>query len=642
MCGIAGLVISHISDIDLKILTSMGNSLKSRGPDDWGFLGWSGNTPVSISRNPEFVKNSQIYLLHRRLSILDLSGAGWQPMGTDDGRYYIVFNGEIYNYLELRSQLQTIGYQFRSHSDTEVLLAAYTQWGISAFRKFVGMFACAILDTHERTLLLIRDFFGIKPLYYTYWQGGLAFASEIKALLQLPGVKRPINSQRLYDYLYSGMTDYGEETLLANIHQLPPAHTLKISLDYPQKADISRYWQLDSQPNSDITLPEATEHLRDLFLDSISLHLRSDVPVGAALSGGVDSSAIAMAMRYLQGEKLELHTFSYIADDTSLSEEVWVDTVTQAAKTTVHKVHLSPQDLENELNHLIALQDEPFGSTSIYAQYKVFQLAHQSGIKVMLDGQGADEMFAGYRPYLAARLASMVRKGEWGNGVDFWQQVSQGSSDRQLLIRALGLLLPPSLQASARQLKRKDRKHSCVNHQWFQQRGIIPNSYQTHPNPDILWNELYQAMTKTSLPMLLRYEDRNSMTHSIESRVPFLTPSLVNFVFSLPESFMIAQDGTSKAIFRQAMRGIVPDAILDRKDKIGFATPEKKWLKTLQPWIENTLSSEIAQQIPVLNSPAMVSEFQAVLTGRSPFDFRIWRWVNLIRWAEYFHVDFED
>ncbi|MCC5629680.1 asparagine synthase (glutamine-hydrolyzing) [Nostoc sphaeroides CHAB 2801] len=644
MCGIAGLLLFDGSGIDLNILKSLSNSLSDRGPDDLGFLGWSLSAPVQISRNPEAVENSRICLLHRRLSILDLSPAGWQPMGTPDGRYYIVFNGEIYNYLELQTQLKALGHEFRSHSDTEVLLAAYAQWGVKALNKLVGMFAFAILDTWEHTLFLARDFFGIKPLYYTYYQNGLAFASEIKSLLKLPGVKRRVNPQRLYDYLHSGLTDYGSETLFADIKQLPSSHFLKISLDKPQKPKIERYWQFELNQHLDITFAEATEHLRHLFLESVSLHLRSDVPVGAALSGGIDSSAIVMAMRHLQGEQLQLHTFSYIASDPVLCEEKWVDTVAEAAAVVGHKVQASPEELISDLNRLIDLQDEPFGSTSIYAQYRVFQLAKTAGIKVMLDGQGADELLGGYRPYLAARLASLLRQGEWGSANQFLQQSIKlpGTSQKKLLLRAVGLLLPPSIQASLRQLVNKDVKPSWLNSDWFNRHGLVPKLYQGKHGEEMLRSELYHALTETSLPMLLRYEDRNSMGHSIESRVPFLTPALINFVLSLPEEFIIARDGTSKAIFRQAMRGIVPDAILDRKDKIGFATPEQHWLKTLRPWVEAVLNSEMATQIPALNLQQVKEEFQAVLDGRSAFDFRIWRWVNLIRWAERFSVTFDD
>jgi asparagine synthase (glutamine-hydrolysing) len=643
MCGIAGIVGFDRTTINSQLLTSLSDTLSDRGPDDVGFLGWSGTTPVQVSRHPEAVEGNRLNLVHRRLSILDVTPSGWQPMATPDGLYYITFNGEIYNYLELQIQLKALGHQFRSHCDTEVLLAAYAQWGVKAFTDLVGMFAFAILDTKERKLVLARDYFGIKPLYYTYYRDGLAFASEIKALLNLPGVNRQVNPQRLYDYLRSGRTDYGSQTLFADIVQLPAAHYLEISLDNPRQTQLVQYWQLDLNQRLELSFQEATEQLRELFLDNIRLHLRSDVPVGAALSGGIDSSAIAMAMYYLQGKNLQLHTFSYIADDPTLSEEKWVDLVGQEAGAFVHKVQPQPDELVADLEHLIHLQDEPFGSTSIYAQYRVFHKAKEVGIKVMLDGQGADELLGGYRPYVAARLASLLSQGQWKKATQFWQKASQlpDTGKLSLLVRAGGLLLPPNLQGSARRLVGKEDIPSWLNSNWLSKNGAIPKHPGQRSSPEVLREELYQALVATSLPMLLRYEDRNSMAHSIESRVPFLTPALVNFVFSLPEEFIINSGGTSKAIFRQAMRGIVPDAILNRRDKIGFATPEQRWLATLRPWVEQVLHSEVAAQIPALNLSVVKTELQAVLDGQKLFDFRVWRWVNLIRWAERFSVSFD-
>jgi len=643
MCGFAGIVSLSSIEINSDILQSIGDALNNRGPDDLGFLAWSGKEEARVSKYFEPIEDNLVTFIHRRLSVLDLSPGGWQPMGTVDGRYYIIFNGEIYNYLELQNKLKDLGYSFNSHSDTEVLLAAYAQWGSDALNSLVGMFAFAILDTLKKELFLARDCFGIKPLYYTYYQNGLVFASEIKAILKIPGIDRRVNPQRLYDYLRSGLTDYGSETLFANIKQLPPAHFLKVSLDRPQQPQIHRYWQLETSQHSQLSFSDAASCLRQLFLKNINLHLRSDVPVGAALSGGIDSSAIVMAMRHLNPNQ-EIHTFSYIAEDKALSEEKWVDLALQKAGTIGHKVQPLPTELISDLDRLIELQDEPFGSTSIYAQYRVFQTAKQAGIKVMLDGQGADELLGGYRPYIAARFASLLRQGKWIDASQFWQKALKlpEMTQKSLLMQAAKLLLPPSLQVPLRQLVKKDVMPIWLNSKWFADRELGIDTGSTHSSSEeILREQLYYACTKISLPMLLRYEDRNSMAHSIESRVPFLTPALVEFIFSLPEQFIIANDGTSKAIFRQAMRGIVPDPILDRKDKIGFATPEQSWLTTLNPWVDRILQSDIAAEIPAFNLESIRSEFQAVLQGSSPFDFRIWRWLNLILWVEKFNVTFD-
>jgi asparagine synthase (glutamine-hydrolysing) len=556
-------------------------------------------------------------------------------MSTPDGRYWITYNGEIYNFVELREELQALGHTFRSHSDTEVLLAAYTEWGIQSLNRLVGMFAFAILDRQSRRLLLARDFFGIKPLYYTFWQEGFAFSSEISPLLGLPGVTREVNPQRLYDYLRSGVSDRGADTFFAHIKQLPAAHYMELMLDQPHAARPVRYWDFDLRQKPEISFEEAAKQLRDLFVESVRLHLRSDVPVGAALSGGIDSSSIVMVMQHLQ-PKLDIHAFSYVAQDPRISEEGWVDLVGKATKVSVHKVRASPQALIDDLDHLIGVQGEPFISTSIYAQSRVFQQAQESGIKVMLDGQGADEMLAGYSTYRLTRVSSLLRHGHWSEAM---QLARAGFSPSwKLLPRAMARLAPPGIQATLRHLIGRDAMPSWLNVDWCRDHGARDVSPSQTGTDDLLRQELYCTLTETSLPQLLHYEDRNSMSYSIESRVPFLTPELVRFVFSLPEEYLLSSDGTSKAVFRKAMRGIVPDAILDRRDKLGFPTPERDWLLSVGPWVERVLSSETARQIRAFNVDGILQEWGQIVQGTRAFDSRVWRWVNLILWARKFSV----
>jgi asparagine synthase (glutamine-hydrolysing) len=640
MCGIAGIVQFNRSEIDSQIFRKISDSLSSRGPDDLGFLGFSGTSTIEISRNPDDLQNSWLGLVHRRLSILDLSEAGWQPMLTPDGRYAIVFNGEIYNYLELQVELKALGYKFHSHSDTEVLLYSYVHWGIESLNRLVGMFSFAVLDTHKRSIFLARDTFGIKPLYYTYWHNGFAFGSEIKALLAIPNINRQVNPQKLYDYLRFNVPDCGGETLLANIYQIPAAHYVEVSLDSPTKFQPVRYWQIDLNHRLELSFDEAAEQLRELFLQNIRLHLRSDVPVGAALSGGIDSSSIVMAMRYLEPE-LELHTFSYIAEEPRVNEEKWIDIIAQEANSISHKIQTTPTQLVSELNNLIYLQDQPSGSTSIYAQNQVFRLAHTAGIKVMLDGQGADEILGGYRYYLGARIASLVQQGKLKQATELWQKIVKlpDVNGLEMMFVAGGLLLPESLTGIARKSVGKSLSPSWLNDTWFLDREVKLHFPPLIHSQNLLHDRLYQSI-ETSLPSLLRYEDRNSMAFSIESRVPFLTPTLVNFMFSLPEEYIIAADGTSKAIFRKAMRGIVPDSILDRRDKIGFATPELSWLTTLSPWVEDVLNSNLATNIPCLNIENIKKEWVNIVQGRKRYDNRIWRWIELINWSGQYNIDY--
>lgn len=642
MCGIAGFL-SHTGSRDLgSVVRTFTNRLNHRGPDDQGWLSWNGD---KISQGSDLIGIAPgfLVLVHRRLSILDLSPAGWQPMGSPDGFYYLVFNGEIYNYVELRNELIQLGHRFSSNSDTEVLLRALIQWDKDCFSRLVGMFSLAFLDLRQSRLILARDFFGIKPLYYSESPSQFVFASEMKALLGIPGIPLNIDPQRLFDYLRLGRTDHGSGTMVSAIKQLPAGHYLQLDFDNGLVHHPVPYWELQSQRTSSLSFSDAAEGVRQIFLDNVRLHLRSDVPLGAALSGGIDSSAIVAAMRSVE-PNLDLHTFSYIADDPILSEERWVDLVAQRTNATLHKVRAEPNELLDDLNRLVELQDEPFGSTSIYAQYRVFRLARETGVTVMLDGQGADEILAGYRPYLSARLASLFRKGKLIEAFQLlWnlRKLPGMSSCIPTLLQMARLLFPSSLEAMARTILGDDLIPRWLNGYWFQERGVsFIQAHQTR-SPDVLHEQLRLSLVETSLPMLLRYEDRNSMAWSIESRVPFLTPRFVEFVYQLPESYLIDREGTSKNVFRQAMRGLVPDEILDRKDKIGFATPEKKWLTLLRPWVESTLRSDTVRDIPAFNPRELIAEWEAVLAGRKRFDFRIWRWVNLIRWSERHSVRFE-
>lgn len=636
MCGIGGLVLSPPGPVKPEWTCGFLDHLQHRGPDDAGWFSfYRGTLREGCDVQQDVLAES--LLVHRRLSILDLSPAGHQPMGTPDGRYWITYNGELYNYIELREELKALGYTFQSHSDTEVLLAAYRQWGRGVLDRLVGMFAFAILDVESRRLFLARDFFGIKPLYYAFWRDGFVFASEIRPLLGLPGVTRDVNAQRLYDYLCVGITDYGDETMFAQVKQLPAAHCMELSLDDPKTASVARYWNVDLTRRTDLSFEEAAGRLRELFIESVCLHLRSDVPIGCALSGGIDSSSIVSVMRLLDS-KLEIHAFSYIADDPRLSEERWVDIVGKDKQLVVHKVQLGSEELQADLDSLIERQGEPFMSTSMYAQWRVFQTARKAGVKVMLDGQGADELLGGYAKHRAAMLSGLVRRGRFGDAKRLALASSPSGGWRGEILRAAARSVPPWMQAIMRRLTSGDAMPSWVNARWFERHGVGENDSSVRSGKRSLRQELHRTLTETSLPMLLHYEDRNSMAFSIESRVPFLTPAIASFVLSLPEDHLIGLDGTSKHVFRQAMRGIVPDQILDRRDKVGFPTPERDWLNAQRSFVERTLNSEAAGSIGAFNMNEILPEWEQMVQGRRQMDFRVWRWLNVILWSQRYSV----
>jgi asparagine synthase (glutamine-hydrolysing) len=630
MCGIAGLVMPTSGLVAVEHLKDFDRALAHRGPDDYGFLGWSPGKQLTATREPARAAGGRVGFVHRRLSILDLGETGWQPMVADDGATAIIFNGEVYNYLELREVLVKLGHEFRGRSDTEVVLAAWREWGVDALRRFTGMFAFAVLDPTRRRLVLARDPFGIKPLYWAPWRNGFAFASEIPALLGLPGIDRTVDPQSLYEYLRFGLTDRGESTMLSVIRRLPAGHWMEVPLDGP----VGRpqpYWTLRPE-TLDVGFDEAATELRRLFLDSVSLHLRSDVPLASALSGGIDSSSILAAARAVS-DGGEIQAFSFVNEDADQSEEKWADLMGAAAGVRIHKTKPSATDLGREINRLIALQGEPFPTTGIFAQERVFALVCQQRIKVSLDGQGADELLAGYPTYRSARLADLlVRRDKAALGLlraDGWGTI----------LRAGGLLLSPSLARLARRLVGEDEVPSWLAADWFHDRGVVTIAPDLPRRRTLLHDRLEQTVTDLSLPALLRFADRNSMAHSVESRVPFLTTRLAEFVLSLPASYLVANDGTTKSVFRRAMRGLVPDTILDRRDKVGFAVPEKRWLNGLRPWAGDVLT-RVAGTTPMLRSDVVLAQWGASRPRARNQDSRFWRWINLVIWSELYQVGF--
>jgi asparagine synthase (glutamine-hydrolysing) len=657
MCGIFGSVVAQ-GCIDIGIAERASRLLRHRGPDDEGYLladSRSGeircyggpDTPVSLRLPPvgaaaEHANAYDTLLMHRRLSILDLSVAGHEPMPTADGKRWITYNGEIYNFLELKTELQSLGHSFRTATDTEVILAAYERWGAGALQRLVGMFALVILDLESRTLFLARDAFGIKPLYYTVTPIGLSFASEIAPLLELHRVGRRANPSRVYDYLRFGFTDHGDETLFKDVRQLPAAHFLTVDLTHLERIPPpQQYWSLVGKSPARLSFEDAALHLRELFLESIRLHLRSDVPVGACLSGGIDSSAIIAAMREVGGPGLDLNTFTYVAADPAVDEERWADTAGTAARGVMHKVHASPVELLHDLDELIRVQGEPFGSTSIYAQHRVFRQAQAGGMKVMLDGQGADELFLGYPIFLSLRVASLLNQGRVGEALRFARIASRtGTRFGSILLYAGGRLTPRPIQPALMSLIGQPAEPAWMARGWFRRNGVPQKSHGWFRGGQMLRRESTRSVAETSLPALLRYEDRNSMNWSIESRVPFLTPAIASFAASLPTDYLLSPNGVTKSVLRCALRGLVPDPILDRRGKVGFETPQQSWLREIRPRLERVLNSELLEGVPALDPAAVRAALNGQFAHGANRTRTLWTWYNLVLWAEQFRVDF--
>lgn len=501
------------------------------------------------------------------------------------------------------------------------------------------MFAIVSLNTQTGDLTFIRDSFGIKPLFFCKWSNGVAFSSEIAPLLELPGVDKSLEPEKTWHYLRFGVTDHGTTTLLAGVKQVPPGYWILFSgKNYDTYVERKQYWSPNPIAMRKMSYSEAVKKVREVFLENIRLHLRSDVPIGTALSGGVDSSAIVCAVRYLNPNQ-EIHTFSYIADDARLSEEKWIDAINLHVGAIPHKVRVSADELIEDVQTLMKVQGEPFGSTSIYAQNRVFKEAQACGIKVMLDGQGADELLGGYPQYQGARLASLIAQGRLIEVVKFLMSQKEwpDRSTRNVLINGLGHLLPDIFRPIARSFVGKSDTPIWINQKWFDQFNVNRNCPWYHSSEkEYLRSDLKESI-QVGLLGLLRYEDRNSMAYSIESRVPFLTTNFAELVLSLPENYLIAEDGTSKRVFRDAMRGIVPDPILYRRDKVGFATPEFEWLKRNNQFLTNSLNK--LDNIPCLNQHGVNEYYSNIREGRTQFSFQLWRLINFINWYKYLGLE---
>lgn len=644
MCGIAGIITSpHGRKYAQDLLPAL-KLMTHRGPDDFGILCWDQGTVQSLTRDTADFRNTEVVFLHRRLSILDLNPSGWQPMGTSDGLAFISFNGEIYNYLELKKQLESLGHTFVSQSDTEVLLRSYLEWGINFLERLVGMFSFALLDTRQRKVFVVRDFFGIKPLFYMVQNHNFAFCSEIAPLLNLSNEKRLANAKVVSEYASYGTVDHGKDTFFRGIHRVLPGHYLEVSLDKPDAFTSHQYWAPDLSQKIDLSFDAAAVHLRELFIDSVGLHLRSDVPIAAMLSGGIDSSSIVMAMTKILGSKKSLNIFSYIASEKDISEEAWVDIVAKAAGSDVHKVRINAEDVVTDLKELIRAQQEPFGSTSIYAQYKIFQAMKARGLKVSLGGQGADELLAGYRRYGGGRLASLIKKGDVLGAAKLFHRLSAlpNSTAKANLSFFVSAFFSTSVKNMMSALIGDPEIPPFLDKAWVKTQSIHMDRFPQFAGSEVMKQMLSDALTTSNLPQLLRYEDRNAMAFSVENRVPFITPRIADFLFSLPEHYLLSNGGTSKHLFREAMRGIVPDVILDRRDKIGFSTPERVWLMQLQKWVDDLFADpELGDRLPFLNVPHIRADWQQFKRTGQRFDWRFWRWINLIEWSREWNVDFK-
>lgn len=646
MCGIFGSFSHRGIDPDPRLVAAS-EVAAHRGPDGsahrWFRLG-SARQAEGPDHATDWQRSERPHLLlcHRRLAIIDLSDDGLQPMESPGGGSWVSFNGEIYNFIEIREKLQQLGVRFRSRSDTEVILAAYETWGLDAFRHLAGMWALALFDARTGQVILCRDRYGIKPLHYVEREGTVTFASEIKQLQAVPGASRQVNETAVYDYLQYEATDVGDETFFRGTYRVKPGHLRVYCLRTGEVSEHCYYAPHTAEVDIPATPAAAAERFRELFKDSIRLHLRSDVPVGTCLSGGLDSSSIAMLMREIAadtGVQLDRHAFSCEFDIPEADEREYTAQAIKAAEVKPHYIQPTGDDLLADLGKMIWHQDEPFGSTSIFAQWSVFKRVREAGVKVVLDGQGADEMLGGYAstvPYFfleqqaqGNHLRLLAESRRWASlqGKPWLAQIPDPRAQR--LARFLS---PPSAPPEAEQ-PWLDAGFAAA-----QAAGSIyvpAASHQAFGHENHFSNVLHRFFYLTNLPSLLRYEDRNSMAFSVEARVPFLDHRLVDYAFALPSHFKM-RGGYTKRVLRDAMKGTLPEPIRMRALKMGFATPERRWQAgPLRPLVDEALHDP--RLAPYVERKAAMAHLERVRSGQT-FSFAPWRWLNLSRWMQEFNL----
>ena len=627
--------------IEPSRLHAMGSLLAHRGPDAQGIYNQAG-----------------LGLVHRRLSIIDLDARSEQPMRVE--HCLLIYNGEIYNYLEIRAVLEGLGHSFRTESDSEVLVRAYLQWGRECLQHFNGMWAFALWDEQKQQLWCARDRFGVKPFYYAEVGSEFRFASEPKALLGDDADLRRMNPRALGRFLVESICDDEEETFFAGLKPLPPAHHLWVSRE--GGLNMQRYWALAPGHNfeaglelasvrlqgapsvptlsfpdpklpvhTDVSFYTAAEALRALLQDAVRLRLRSDVAVGTCLSGGMDSSSIVSIASALNSTPIR--TFSSEYSEPDCSESDYIRAVVEGCGTQATRVIPQPEELIEAMAKICWAQDEPSGSATLFTQWKVMQSAHNQ-VKVLLDGQGGDEIFAGYLPYLEDYIWDLAGQGQEKSELAAAEELA-GRSFAKVAKKARWQARLPGFLRKAEKLRPDPWKPPAYLQASLREGmlGVDRSRTPARSWPDRLSRRLAHDLTHLSIPQLLRYEDRNSMAFSIEARTPFLDYRLVEFAFSLPSSYKIHQ-GWTKRVLRTAVAGLAPPEIITRRDKKGYPTPAVHWYRgPLKSWVGDQLSSQSAREwFQAERLDRLFREHQA----GTDHSWEIWRVLSVLEWKRLF------
>lgn len=604
MCGIAGIINFDEKKVQETELRLMMNKMKHRGPDDDGVF-----------------FDDNVGLGFVRLSILDLSSAGHQPMHSHDGRYVIVFNGEVYNYIEIRKELES-KHKFNSGTDTEVILAAYQEWGKKCLDKFNGMFAFVIYDKKSKEIFAARDRFGIKPFYYYLDKGRFIFASEIKSILPLLQ-NREANDKIIYDYLLYNRTDHTTETFFKGISKLNHGSILRIKKD---KVKIDCWYNLSEK----IKEPEyvSPDDYRELFKDSLKLRLRADVPIGVSLSGGIDSSSIVATLLH-DFNLHDLNTYSAIFEGDEKDEGEFI----YEFKDQVKNMHFTSPDANSfykDFNNFIDAHNEPVAETGPYIQFKVMELASKD-VKVTLDGQGADEQFAGYHYFFGSYYNELLKNLKLSKFISENIQFFIKHKSLEALKYLIYYNLPEKWQRNI-----NSHISPSINKDFIGKFLKTSSISKLLYSPKDLTNSLTQHF-EYKLEHLLRWEDLNAMNFSIESRVPFLDHRLVEMVLSSSSDQKISK-GETKVLLRDSLKDILPQKIVERRDKKGFSNPREKWFRSehFKIFIFDLLSSDSFKNRGYFNSEVAKGQYIKHLDNEGDYSKEIWKWINLEIWFRKF------
>ena len=587
MCGIAAIIGLEGRKVDVTALERMAFSLQHRGPDDKG---------VYI--------NGSVGFGFRRLSILDLSASGHQPKVSHDGKKILIFNGEIYNYIELREELRGLGYHFESTGDTEVLLAAYSEWGKNCLPKLNGMWAFLIYDISEKKIFGSRDRFGVKPLYRYSSSDLVLFGSEIKAILHSGYYKADINLEVAARFLVQDLLDVDNKTFYSGIEQIPAGSAFELHLDGRQRAWF--YWSLDDIREDEPVHP--CDDFKVLFDDAVRLRMRSDVPVGVCLSGGLDSTSIICSMaRVRANTSSPLEAFSFISKD--YDESNYISDTIKSTGAHLNRLEINPTSIVSRLEKALWYHDEPLHSMTALVGFELMSLAAQRGVKVILNGQGADETIGGYHSYFATYWSEMLRKKEY---LLVWEEITKyssvfGSNRYRMFLGAVSSVLGDRVAPLPlyRQVADLRRRMSYNTNGWFTPEFLAHLKIDRTIRISSLDDALRLSVRRRPLPLLLRTEDRNSMAHSVEARLPFLDYRLVTLMFKLPSRLKM-NGPWNKYILRQAMTGVIPESVRTRVDKMGFPVPSRHWLTTalFEP-VNDLLASREMKESGLYNTRAI-------------------------------------